>query len=479
MRILAQRISVTLREATKGRGLSVLALGFVWAWLYFMGGSLLFDVQVTSVRSFELVHVWKATTTISLLILGHAFDSKSLAASRVLVGLGMLTGLLATAVLLLSSPRAQGLSALVAGEILVGVSYAITLRGWADGDRSPDRNQIVVGVSLSWMVAGILYLFLTHLQPILQSIMLMVLPLSAGLCLLLVHRTLSPTKTEETTRPSNTGDLLVCVVLCSLASGVFSQATSFASQPVSWAYGSLLIAVPMLAWASRAIEEVNSGRLLALASLVISGGIVTGIIFPASNALSMGFASAGFFSLFLLVLVTSSWVGTHERRIRGRVVSRWLSLFIGLSTASGLLTHVLDIDHSARLTIAALLLALGSISVLGRRTLFETQKDDPAQQVLQTQDLEQRCDDLAFAHGLTRRECQVLSLLAKGYTVKAIAAEYTVSQNTVKSQTRSVYVKLGVHTRQELLSLIRVHASHPCSHPASHAVDTTVMTRVP
>lgn len=65
-----------------------------------------------------------------------------------------------------------------------------------------------------------------------------------------------------------------------------------------------------------------------------------------------------------------------------------------------------------------------------------------------------RCLRVAEAYGLSQRERDVLFLLAKGRTISYIADELSVSFNTAKSHIRHVYVKTGVHTRQELLSLI-------------------------
>jgi LuxR family maltose regulon positive regulatory protein len=50
---------------------------------------------------------------------------------------------------------------------------------------------------------------------------------------------------------------------------------------------------------------------------------------------------------------------------------------------------------------------------------------------------------------LSEREMAVLALLPSLLSAREIAAEFTVSVNTVKSHIRSIYAKLGVSTRRE------------------------------
>jgi LuxR family maltose regulon positive regulatory protein len=50
---------------------------------------------------------------------------------------------------------------------------------------------------------------------------------------------------------------------------------------------------------------------------------------------------------------------------------------------------------------------------------------------------------------LSDRELAVLALLPSLLSAREIAAEFTVSVNTVKSHIRSIYAKLGVSSRRE------------------------------
>ncbi|NLF03863.1 MAG: response regulator transcription factor [Actinomycetales bacterium] len=61
-------------------------------------------------------------------------------------------------------------------------------------------------------------------------------------------------------------------------------------------------------------------------------------------------------------------------------------------------------------------------------------------------------DDVMFVEPLTRREKVVLARLSEHTTLEELAAELFVSRNTVKSQVRSVYRKIGVSTRAEAVA---------------------------
>ena len=65
-----------------------------------------------------------------------------------------------------------------------------------------------------------------------------------------------------------------------------------------------------------------------------------------------------------------------------------------------------------------------------------------------------RCEAVADAYHLTARERDIFMLLARGRDYHFIERELVVSRNTVKTHTRNIYGKLGVHSRQELIDLV-------------------------
>lgn len=59
---------------------------------------------------------------------------------------------------------------------------------------------------------------------------------------------------------------------------------------------------------------------------------------------------------------------------------------------------------------------------------------------------------LRAKHGLTAREIDVALLIARGRSKTFIANELFISENTVRTHSKNVYTKLGIHSREELIS---------------------------
>ena len=66
----------------------------------------------------------------------------------------------------------------------------------------------------------------------------------------------------------------------------------------------------------------------------------------------------------------------------------------------------------------------------------------------------QRLNELAASKGLSRRETEVLWFLAIGRNSDFISEQLSISWNTARTHVHNVYVKLGVHKRQELIDLV-------------------------
>lgn len=66
-----------------------------------------------------------------------------------------------------------------------------------------------------------------------------------------------------------------------------------------------------------------------------------------------------------------------------------------------------------------------------------------------------QCEAIRLAFRLSDRETEVMEHIARGDTVARIAEKLGVSENTVRTHTKRVYTKLGIHSKQELGDLVQ------------------------
>ena len=139
---------------------------------------------------------------------------------------------------------------------------------------------------------------------------------------------------------------------------------------------------------------------------------------------------------------------------------------ISLNLLAG--TSALPVDISANvvlLIVAGIFLILGATSAKTVDLIegMDSDGDHPADRngpsgvhnLARTESaLDARCLEVAQAHGLTERECEMIRLICRGRSRGYIAQSLGISENTVRYHVRNAYGKLGVHSKQELLTLI-------------------------
>ena len=96
--------------------------------------------------------------------------------------------------------------------------------------------------------------------------------------------------------------------------------------------------------------------------------------------------------------------------------------------------------------------ARGAAGASGRTMSAASEESAGASTILDA--IVEQCEAVSSRYRLSSREEEVLVELARGRTIASIAETLTVSENTIKAHTKSIYRKLGVHTREELLSCV-------------------------
>ena len=115
----------------------------------------------------------------------------------------------------------------------------------------------------------------------------------------------------------------------------------------------------------------------------------------------------------------------------------------------------LILDHSFEFYIGAIALTFTVLGIWLSRKLFRPAKETiiiekevtlPALQPGQLPD-----DSTLQRHGLSKREWEVLALMAEGLSNQEIADKLFVSLNTVKTHTSNLYLKLDVKRRTQAI----------------------------
>ncbi len=93
-----------------------------------------------------------------------------------------------------------------------------------------------------------------------------------------------------------------------------------------------------------------------------------------------------------------------------------------------------------------------TLHVAFRQTFFP---ESPFEAPLDDSSMQGRCRLAAKTYGLTRRETEVLELLAEGHGGPYIQDRLSISRNTFKTHVSHIYRKMGVTSKENLLNLLR------------------------
>ena len=109
-------------------------------------------------------------------------------------------------------------------------------------------------------------------------------------------------------------------------------------------------------------------------------------------------------------------------------------------------------SHFGRYLLTLVLYIVVAVLVVvvwrARESAFSEATDGPSN------GLAEACGRIAAERHLSPRETEVFELLAEGRSRPYIAERLVISDATVKSHTNSIYKKLGVHSKQEIIDLV-------------------------
>lgn len=209
--------------------------------------------------------------------------------------------------------------------------------------------------------------------------------------------------------------------------------------------------------------------VIATALLVLS-------IFNGTELIVTMLLYAAFSLLFAMImpscLETAQSEGVEVRFAFGVFAGIVYAAFAAGALASVVLYHARVFDAPIPLIAALLVLYALSMAYAGmqRREKPQGERDageaatDAAGEAVAASDasLEKRCEAIVRRFELSPRESDVLVAFAHGRNVAYLAERLCLSENTIRSHSKSLYTKLGIHSKQELLDLVEEAGKGDC-----------------
>lgn len=409
---------------------------------------------------------------------------------QVVLGAGLFSSILSCAMTMLRGRDlpVSGMHTVLDGATLLAVSFAfVTLAlAWARVCRSmalDDPKRLVYALCVS-SLASIFVSLAFSLQVPRLEFLVVVAPACSALCLWCSVRGGEPTasaavlnRTELVAARVPSGVVAVLVLLLAFvvcikgASDLLyldgSRSTLYIKHFVTIAELVIIISVCLFA--------AGMSRFAFLGWAVLVGGVVSGLVvlfsFPdSSSAFQFGLgtiaAAKTCLELFMFIVVASARRDDAARSILLLlVVPETVAYLLGC----GVLPLVFGMASiSAEGSIGFLSLAAGAVIavstflIMGSLALKSLDDVEAADDSSTGEDAEDdgayRFDQVTAAYDLTKRESETAYLFFKGYSAKRIAELHFVSLNTTQSHLRSVYKKLDVHSRQDLIDLVEKHS---------------------
>lgn len=205
------------------------------------------------------------------------------------------------------------------------------------------------------------------------------------------------------------------------------------------------------------IRMLDIGWCLFMSGVIFCVAIALWLFLPQPGGLVVVITGSLHWSSFLLLIAASFSTANRQRQRCASNACLSLALFY-MATGLGSLTTLLGVESRVIVGGAAGAVLLGAL-VFARR-----QEKLSLAATMAVHDETDRTDaltQLANDYELSPREKDVFTLLADGNSLKHIAEELFISENTVKRHRSNVYLKFMVNSRQELIDKAKVELKTP------------------
>ncbi len=372
----------------------------------------------------------------------------------------------------LSAVGAVGPVFFIACSVLTGFTCASVATIWAAspslGNLKPSAFEIAP--PLAWAVLFYLaYRLLQFVSIPIATGWQVAVPLIGMMALLMAYAPDYISMENDTTRRRSFLLLGIVATTYAVASGMFDglggETPRIAFNPMVLLEGGGALLIALVCLAMRKLEPGKAVRLKGAGTLLLvlptfALGCVTGTLNVPGDQSNFIWEA----SIWVLVLAVFVYgMRTSLFAVRGLAVGvMWESWCMGQMAA-----RVLMLTHGsgplAIATLAAVLIYLAAVIVqiavapvrYPAAPVPHTVNNKGPEDATETGRPGDPYAALGLEYQLSQRELEVLRLLAEGRSAKYVSEELVISFNTARSHIRHIYEKLDVHSKQELISLMR------------------------
>ena len=334
------------------------------------------------------------------------------------------------------------------------------------------RRSIPVCLAIAFVIAAALYTLALHLPSGPTHIISLILPLvGASLLILPVEGDASASAQDEGLAlkgmaPQDLPRAIVCFCVLGFAEGVargfFLQANPHANPVLHrWVFLMATVIACLLlllaAFHGRGLVGITSaGRagmlmlafMFLLAPIVEELGLVADVLTNASHILLL------LIEWTLLAQYVNAYRPSAARAFGFGLGIAYLGWVAGDVTGNALAPRFGSSYHLESLIalVCACLTMLAFFLIVHDRSIAEVVSEDDHAGAPRR--FMERCEDVAREYGLTKKETEVMVLIAKGRSAQRVQEIMGIAAGTVNTHLAHIYRKLNVHTRQEMLDKI-------------------------
>lgn len=472
---------------------SVIGFGSFCAWGYLIFYSLMLSPQIDSTNCLIFLIVYSTGITMALLA-GWFFPKIYFTGTRVLIGITIVASLAMLLALYLPSHPDTFYVSCVAWYI-TGVGVASLFGLWSDLVATQRSGTLRSYVSLAMLLASVQVPWVMLLRAEVLPLFIFLAPVaSLALCCflrrssLLSKRMAHMNKKEATTKMTISWQSMLNTVAIGAVIG-FS---------LSWLLHikistSIVIAIAVMSCLidGAIFIDINTKKyfgenvLMKIFPVTVLIGLLPMIFFGDTGRTICAAFVCAVAPLFIIQGVGGCFehIVLHRQSppntaAYGRLYS-YLGIGLGLSIGFGAFQTTIFGENTAGIFIAmtAIAAVLITLFAMAKNRFPIDEKADAELLFFQTdqilkdnpnateEDIERalvkgkrawkkRCDHVAEQYSLSSRQIEVFRLLARGRNAEYITEELVISPHTTKAHIYSIYQKLDVHSRQELISLI-------------------------